>query len=245
MTTERMEVQRTIAADPAAIFGVLRDPHGHVSIDASGMLMDASGEPASKVGDSFTIHMDREALNDFPLGKYDVTIIITKYEPDREIAWTIEGVIKPPIRHVYGYTLEPTEGGTLVTLVLRLVGVQRRDEGDLPDHPRERAPGHARDPRPQRREGRATTGHVDTVKPVDDRERSSETYADMSMRLRASGLDHALELSQPSGPPLCAWLVGLLGHSWNVRRWRPTSSRIASMYTSLRIMYDRDSFGSR
>jgi len=115
MTTERMEVQRTIAAEPAAIFGVLRDPHGHVTIDASGMLMDATGEPASAVGDSFTIHMDREALNDFPMGKYDVTIIFTKYEPDREIAWTIEGVIKPPIRHVYGYTLEPTEGGTLVT----------------------------------------------------------------------------------------------------------------------------------
>ena len=115
MTTERMEVQRTIAAEPAAIFGVLRDPHGHVTIDASGMLMDATGEPASAVGDSFTIHMDREALNDFPLGKYDVTIIFTKYEPDREIAWTIEGVIKPPIRHVYGYTLEPTQGGTLVT----------------------------------------------------------------------------------------------------------------------------------
>jgi hypothetical protein len=115
MTTERMEVQRTIAADPNTIFDVLRDPHGHVSIDASGMLMDASGDPATKVGDSFTIHMDREALNDFPLGKYDVTIIITKYEPDREIAWTIEGVIKPPIRHVYGYTLEPTDGGTVVT----------------------------------------------------------------------------------------------------------------------------------
>jgi hypothetical protein len=79
------------------------------------MLMDASGEPAGAVGDTFTIHMDREALNDFPLGKYDVTIIITKFEPDREIAWTIEGVIKPPIRHVYGYTLEPVEGGTLVT----------------------------------------------------------------------------------------------------------------------------------
>src|SRR5262249_3148933 len=115
MTTERMEVQRTIAAEPAAIFGVLRDPQGHVAIDASGMLMDATGEPASGVGDSFTIHMDREALNDFPLGKYDVTIIITKFEPDREIAWTIEGVIKPPIRHVYGYTLEAADGGTVVT----------------------------------------------------------------------------------------------------------------------------------
>ena len=115
MSDERMEVQRTIAAEPATIFAVLRDPHGHVSIDSSGMLMDASGEPADAVGDTFTIHMDREALNDYPLGKYDVTIVITKFEPDREIAWTIEGVIKPPIRHVYGYTLEPVEGGTRVT----------------------------------------------------------------------------------------------------------------------------------
>ena len=115
MSDERMEVQRTIAAEPAAIFAVLRDPHGHVSIDSSGMLMDATGEPADAVGDRFTIHMDREALNDYPLGKYDVTIVITKFEPDREIAWTIEGVIQPPIRHVYGYTLEPVEGGTLVT----------------------------------------------------------------------------------------------------------------------------------
>ena len=115
MTDERMEVQRTIAAEPAAIFAVLRDPHGHVSIDSSGMLMDATGEPADAVGDRFTVHMDREALNDYPLGKYDVTIVITRFEPDREIAWTIEGVIQPPIRHVYGYTLEPVEGGTLVT----------------------------------------------------------------------------------------------------------------------------------
>ena len=115
MTTERMEVQRTIAAEPAAIFGVLSDPHGHVAIDSSGMLMDATGEPARAVGDTFVVHMDREALNDYPLGKYDVTIVITKYEPDREIAWTIEGVIKPPIGHVYGYTLEPVDGGTLVT----------------------------------------------------------------------------------------------------------------------------------
>jgi polyketide cyclase/dehydrase/lipid transport protein len=115
MSDERMEVQRTIAAEPATIFAVLRDPHGHVSIDSSGMLMDATGEPADAVGDRFTIHMDREALNDYPLGKYDVTIIITKFDPDREIAWTIEGVIQPPIRHVYGYTLEPVEGGTLVT----------------------------------------------------------------------------------------------------------------------------------
>ena len=115
MTDERMEQQRTIAAEPAAIFAVLRDPQGHVAIDSSGMLMDATGEPASAVGDTFVVHMDREALNDFPMGKYDVTIVITKFEPDREIAWTIKGVIDPPIGHIYGYTLEPGDGGTLVT----------------------------------------------------------------------------------------------------------------------------------
>jgi hypothetical protein len=115
MTTDRMEVQRTIAADPSAIFNVLSDPHGHVTIDASGMLMDATGEPAKAVGDEFVIHMDREALNDYPLGKYDVTVSITTFVPDREIAWTIFGQIKPPIGHIYGYRLEPTDEGTLVT----------------------------------------------------------------------------------------------------------------------------------
>jgi hypothetical protein len=42
-STERIEVARAIAADPATIFDVLRDPQGHVAIDASGMLMSASG----------------------------------------------------------------------------------------------------------------------------------------------------------------------------------------------------------
>lgn len=117
MTNERLEVQRTIPADAAAIFEVLCDPQGHVSIDSSGMLIDATGDPVRAVGDSFVVHMDREALNDYPLGKYDVTVTITAYEPDREIAWTILGKIRPQIGHVYGYRLEPVEDGegTLVT----------------------------------------------------------------------------------------------------------------------------------
>jgi Polyketide cyclase / dehydrase and lipid transport len=116
MTSERIEVQRTIAAEPAAIFRVLSDPYGHVAIDSAGMLMDATGGRVSAVGDTFVVHMDREALDDYPLGKYDVTVTITTFEPDREIAWTILGAIRPPIRHVYGYRLEPdSDGGTLVT----------------------------------------------------------------------------------------------------------------------------------
>lgn len=115
MADERLEVQRTIPADPSAIFKVLCDPHGHVAIDSSGMLMDADGDPVKAAGDTFVVHMDREALNDYPMGLYDVTVTITKFVQDREIAWTILGQIRPQIGHIYGYTLEPTDDGTLVT----------------------------------------------------------------------------------------------------------------------------------
>ena len=115
MTVERLEVERNIPADAAAIFKVLCDPLGHVAIDSSGMLMDATGEPVGAVGDSFVVHMDREALNDFPLGHYDVTVTITTFVQDSEIAWGISGVIKPPIGHIYGYSLEPVDNGTRVT----------------------------------------------------------------------------------------------------------------------------------
>jgi hypothetical protein len=115
MAEERFEVQRTIAAEPSAVFAVLRDPKGHVAIDSSGMLMDATGESVSAVGDTFVVHMDREALNDYPLGKYDVIVTIEAFEPDREIAWSVKGRDRPSIGHVYGYRLEPAEGGTLVT----------------------------------------------------------------------------------------------------------------------------------
>ena len=115
MTTDRMEVQRTIDAAPDEIFTLLCDPQGHVDIDSSGMLLDATGDAVGAVDDTFVVHMDREALNDYPLGKYDVTVRITTFERDREIAWTILGQLEPPIGHVYGYRLEPTDDGTLVT----------------------------------------------------------------------------------------------------------------------------------
>jgi Polyketide cyclase / dehydrase and lipid transport len=111
--TERLEVQRAIAAQPAEIFSVLTDPKGHVAIDSSGMLMSASGQRVSAVGDSFTVHMDREALNDYPMGLYDVVVTIAKFDPDREIAWTVRGQFD--LGHVYGYQLEPVPEGTLVT----------------------------------------------------------------------------------------------------------------------------------
>ncbi len=99
--------------------------------------MSAEGEPVSAVGDSFVVHMDREALNDYPeLGRYDVTVSISAYEPDREIAWTILGRIRPQIGHVYGYRLEPASdgNGTLVTSYYDWSGIDAawRDAGIFP-----------------------------------------------------------------------------------------------------------------
>jgi hypothetical protein len=115
--TERFELQRPIPASAADIFKIVSDPAGHVAIDATGMLQSHTGVPATKVGDEFVIHMDRESLNDFPLGHYDVTVRITTFEQDKEIAWTILGQLEPPIGHVYGYRLEPgdDDGTTMVT----------------------------------------------------------------------------------------------------------------------------------
>jgi hypothetical protein len=132
--TERIEVQRTITAPAADIFAVLCDPQGHVAIDATGMLQDADGDPVRAVGDAFVVHMDRESLNDFPLGKYDVTVEICDYEKDRLIAWTILGQIKPQLGHVYGYRLEPADNGTLVTSFYDWSGIDEhwRDAGIFP-----------------------------------------------------------------------------------------------------------------
>jgi hypothetical protein len=128
---ERMEVQRAVAATPTEIFAVLSDPTGHVAIDSSGMLMSAEPGRVAKVGDTFTVHMDRESLNDFPeLGLYDVTNEVTALEPDREIAWTVKGRFN--LGHVYGYQLEPTGAGTLVTSYYDWSAVEEKSKGIFP-----------------------------------------------------------------------------------------------------------------
>jgi hypothetical protein len=115
MASERLEVERTIPASPTVIFALLCDPQGHVSIDSSGMLQSAEGERATASGDSFIVHMDRESLNDYPLGRYDVIVTIEEFVVDREISWSIRGAERSSLGHVYGYHLQPVDGGTLVT----------------------------------------------------------------------------------------------------------------------------------
>ncbi len=110
----RLEARRMIPAPAHQVFAVLCDPDGHVAIDSSGMLQSAEGSQVAAVGDRFVVHMDRESLGDYDLGHYDVTVIITRFQPDVEIAWTIDGQIRPPIGHTYGYRLAPVGVGTEV-----------------------------------------------------------------------------------------------------------------------------------
>src|ERR1700744_3034937 len=128
---DRMEVQRAIAATPGEVFAVVADPQGQVTIDSSGMLMSAEPGRITQVGDTFTVHMDREALNDYPeLGLYDVTNEVTVFEQDREIAWTVKGRFN--LGHVYGYRLEPVETGTLATSYYDWSAVEERSKGVFP-----------------------------------------------------------------------------------------------------------------
>jgi hypothetical protein len=111
VTEHRAEISRDIAAPPEKVFALVCDPEGHVAIDASGMLQSADGEPVRAVGDTFVVHMDREALGDRPIGKYDATVVITAFEPGRLVEWT------PSVEHGYcfGYLVEPTDTGCRVT----------------------------------------------------------------------------------------------------------------------------------
>ncbi len=115
MSDRRIEVSRNIAAEPSEIFEILRSPDGHVQIDASGMLMWAEGEPVSKVGDRFHVHMDRDALRDFEMGEYELDVVFTRFVPERTIEWSVTLGDGELVGHVYGYELEPIEGGTKVT----------------------------------------------------------------------------------------------------------------------------------
>ncbi|MET3860652.1 uncharacterized protein YndB with AHSA1/START domain [Dietzia sp. 2505] len=107
----RLEARRVIAAPADQVFAVLCDPDGHVAIDSSGMLQSAEGSMVTASGDRFVVHMDRESLGDYDLGRYDVTVIITRFVPGEEIAWTIDGQITPPIGHTYGYRLTQLGSG--------------------------------------------------------------------------------------------------------------------------------------
>jgi hypothetical protein len=109
MTSERVAVTRRITASADELFAIVSSPTGHVDIDGSGMLVAApDARPLTAVGETFDMDMDREPLGDYPeLGKYQVRNTVTQFVPGRLIEWTVGGVDRPPVGHLYGWQLEP------------------------------------------------------------------------------------------------------------------------------------------
>ena len=125
-TASRLELTRVIAASAPTVFALISDPAGHVKIDGSGMLVaPQDAEPMTGIGDSFVMNMDREALGDIPLGKYQVRNTVTAFIPDELFEWNVGGVDQPPFGHVYGYRLASRDDrSTAVTLYVDWSGVR-------------------------------------------------------------------------------------------------------------------------
>jgi hypothetical protein len=115
---ERIATTRRVNASAAKIFDLVRRPDGHVQIDGSGMLLAApDASPVQAVGDTFEMHMDRRPLGDIPdMAEYDVTVVITDFEADALLEWSVQTPSGRIFGHVYGYRLEPIDdNSTMVT----------------------------------------------------------------------------------------------------------------------------------
>ena len=116
-----------VPAPPGEIFEILADPRRHGEIDGSGSVKGARDGAPQRLSLGATFGMDmRIGL------KYRITNTVVEFEENRRIAWQHFG------GHVWRYTLEPVEGGTVVTeefdwthnkspLALRLMNAQKRN----------------------------------------------------------------------------------------------------------------------
>ncbi len=125
MADARVSVTRRIEAPAATVFSVITDPHQHVAIDGSGMLVATASAPLRAVGDTVEMDMGREPLGDLPMGKYRVRNTVTAFVQDSALEWNVGGVDQPPFGHVYGYELLVAgPASTDVTLYCDWTGVR-------------------------------------------------------------------------------------------------------------------------
>jgi hypothetical protein len=104
-------VERTIPAEPEAIFALLVDPNRHRDIDGSGTVRDAKGDaPRLELGSTFGMSMKMGL-------PYSMVSTVIEYDENRRIAWQTRA---PSFMgtflggRIWRYELEPVEAGTLV-----------------------------------------------------------------------------------------------------------------------------------
>lgn len=101
--SRQVSVSRTIAAPPETIFDILADPSKHPLIDGSGTVRESKGG-------SQHLSLGAKFGMDMKLGiPYSIRNTVVEFEEGRRIAWRHWG------HHIWRYTLEPVDGGTLVT----------------------------------------------------------------------------------------------------------------------------------
>ena len=103
--TERIErAQRLIPASAQEIFDLLADPRLHAAIDGSGTVREAHPDAPTRLslGAKFGMKM-RQGV------PYSMTNEVVEFDEPTRIAWRHLG------GHIWRYTLEPADDGTLVT----------------------------------------------------------------------------------------------------------------------------------
>jgi len=123
-TCPTVEVSRRIHASASEIFGFLRDPQMHPSIDGSEMLQGAATkEPVTGIGDVFVMNMHFHALGDYQMDNH-----VVEFEPNRRISWEpVAGMGHPEVGgrvgHRWGFRLSPD--GPDVTIVTEIYDCSR------------------------------------------------------------------------------------------------------------------------
>ncbi|HXQ62951.1 MAG TPA: SRPBCC family protein [Acidimicrobiales bacterium] len=140
MNGDVVTTERVIAADPAAIFGLLADASRHPAIDGSGTVKRAKDDAPERLSLGSTFGMSMK----MGIG-YSMVNTVVEFEENRRIAWQA----RPPgflgriaAGRVWRYELEPVEGGTRVReswdisedhqrLMLRLGGLPKKTESNM------------------------------------------------------------------------------------------------------------------
>jgi uncharacterized protein YndB with AHSA1/START domain len=112
MEGDVVSVERSIPADPAAIFALVADAARHPEIDGSGTVRQVKAGAPQKLSLGATFGMSMKV----GIG-YSMVSTVIEYEEDRRIAWQSRppGVAgKLAGGRIWRYELEPTDSGTLV-----------------------------------------------------------------------------------------------------------------------------------